>query len=152
VVEGPPAPPTGVSSGGGVPSGYGYEVPAVITGDAANVRISCTGSTACKLTLTLSVVEKLQGGKLIAITDLAGPAKRKRPVRKTVVLGSTRVTIAAHKHRTVRVRLNAAGRRLVAKHRLKTKLAIREKGSKTTHTARITFRAHKPVKRKRKRS
>jgi hypothetical protein len=151
VVPGPPPPPASASGGGGKAE-YGYGVASQVIGDTADVRLSCKQSTACNLTLTLSVGEKLQGGRLVAITAVAGRAKRTKTVHRTVVVGSAKVTVAAGKHRTVKVRLNATGRRFVARHRLKTKLTIREKGSHTTHTAGITFKAPKPVKKKPKRS
>jgi hypothetical protein len=145
----PPTPPVSVANGGGTSiPGVGYEASFIVNprpASVASVQVSCTGTSTCNLTLTVSVVEKLQGGKLIAITALARPGKKPtKTVLKTVVVGSIRATIAAGQRKTVMVHLNATGRRLVAKHRLKTKLTITQRGSKTTHTATFTFIAAKP--------
>jgi hypothetical protein len=83
-----------------------------------------------------------QGGKVIG----ASAATRKVKT-KPVVLGRATVTVAAGKHKVIKISLNAAGRRLLSQHHmLKTKLTITQSvGRKTISVATrtVTFKANK---------
>jgi hypothetical protein len=86
--------------------------------------VSCTGAagSSCTVTLTLSVVQTLVGNKVVAVS--ASKHKPKR-TKRTVVLGSTTVKIAAGKTNTVSVSLNGAGKRLLnSRHTLSVKLTV----------------------------
>jgi hypothetical protein len=106
-------------------------------GVIASVPVSCSGARSCTITVTLSVLETLHHGK---VTALAASAKT---TKKTVVVGSETVTIAAGKSRTVRISLNGSGKRLLAKHNpLKAKLAVTASGKKVSSST-ITFKTKK---------
>jgi len=64
-------------------------------------------------------------------------------MRKTVVVGSKKVTVAAGKRETVKLSLNGTGKRLLAKHKpLRTKLTVRASG-KTVASSTIAFKTKK---------
>jgi len=89
----------------------------VISGSDASVSVACGAAGACNVVATLSVVETLQGGKLIAV---AATAKK---IKKTLILGSKSETVPAGKTAKITVALNATGRRLLAaRHRLRVRL------------------------------
>jgi hypothetical protein len=91
------------------------------SGNAVSVSISCTGASACTVKLTLTATEILRGSKLIALTASA------RKHKKIVVLGSASVTVPAGRTATVKVSLNALGRRLLKKHKtLRLTLTIKQ--------------------------
>ncbi len=108
------------------------------SGTSASASASCTGASgsSCTVTLTLSVVQTLVGNKVIAVS--ASKHKRKR----TVVLGSTTVKIAAGKTKSVSVSLNGTGKRLLAsRHSLSVRLTASQKaGAKSTFTVKFTAR------------
>ncbi len=68
-------------------------------------------------------------------------------MKKTVVLGTATVTVAAGKRKSVKVTLNAAGKKLLAKrHTVKTKLTITRRTGGRTRTVSakaVTFKAAK---------
>ena len=107
------------------------------------------GGASCVDRYQVSVIEKLLKGKVVAVT-----ASKAKPVKttKVVVLGTAKVTLAAGKSTTVKLTLNAAGKKLLAKHgTLKTKLAVTTKnGTKTQalKTTTVTFKAAAKKKRK----
>jgi hypothetical protein len=78
---------------------------------------------------------------------VAVTASKSKPAQTTrmVVLGSAKVRLAAGKSTTVKLTLNAAGKKLLAKHHtLKTKLAVTTKNgtkTQTLKTATLTFKA-----------
>ena len=108
-----------------------------VSGTSASVPVSCSGGSACTITLTLSAVETLRHGKVTAVAASA------KTVRKTVVVGSKKVTVAAGKSETVKLSLNGTGKRLLAKHKpLRTKLTVRASG-KTVASSTIAFKTKK---------
>jgi hypothetical protein len=60
--------------------------------------------------LALSIVETVRGGKVVSV---AAGAATKEISKKTVVAGSSAVTVAAGKPVTVGLKLNGAGKRLL---------------------------------------
>jgi hypothetical protein len=104
-----------------------------VSGTTASVRVSCSGSRSCRLTLRLSVLETLKRGKLTAV---AASAQR----TKIVVVGAVTVTVAAGRSETVKLNLNATGKRLLPKHNpLKAKLTLVQSG-KTVAGSTVTFK------------
>ena len=109
-------------------------------GTTASVGVSCSGGSSCTITLTLSVLETLHHGK---VTAVAASTKKTKKTKKTVVVGSESVTIAAGKSETVKLKLNATGKRLLAKHNpLKAKLAVTASGKTVTRST-VTFKTKK---------
>jgi hypothetical protein len=112
------------------------------SGAALRVLASCAaGGPSCVDHYQVTVTEKLHNGKVVGVT--ASKAK----TTKVVVLGSVKVTLAAGKSTNVKLTLNAAGKKLLTKHRtLKTKLAVTTKNgtkTQTLKTAAVTFKAPK---------
>ncbi|HEX4187006.1 MAG TPA: hypothetical protein VHY83_03820 [Solirubrobacteraceae bacterium] len=108
----PPPPPSPPPAPG---SGRTTVGRATLSGTTASVRISCTGSSGatCELPLRLTVTEKFKGRRLIALT-----ARRHATThRRVLAVGSTTVTLSAGQTQTVRVTLNSAGRKLLARRR-----------------------------------
>jgi hypothetical protein len=106
---------------------------AKVKGSTATVPVKSSGTKSCTLKLTVSLSEKVRHGH--------------RTTHKTVILGSAKITIAAGKSKTVRIRLNQAGRRLLTQERrLKAKLALTEAGQ-TVRTASVTFKMTKTKQR-----
>ena len=101
------------------------------SGTTELATFACSGTQSCRLTLTLTAVETIKGGRVLAI------AVRK----KVLVLGSATVTIGAGHSTTARVSLNAAGKKLLARYKkLNAKLTVAESG-KTVGTFTVTFKA-----------
>ncbi len=131
--------------------------PPSVNGDAAILSIGCLGSPGGELGVQIELCELLvlltgEEGANAQQSNLAGAAKshRTKPRIKTVVLGSEKVTIQAGKSENVRVTLNPAGRRLLArKHRLTVKLTITDNG-RTVHSQTIVFKTNAKVKHKRR--
>lgn len=116
-----------------------------------SVSISCpsTSTKGCApTTLTLTVVEELDGKKITAI--LARHTKKPKRTRRTVVIASATVTLAAGQSKTVTLTPNATGRSLLKSHmHLKANLDITSgkatiKATKITLTSKPTKR-HKPT-------
>jgi hypothetical protein len=104
------APVTGTASAG----------TAHVSGSTVTLTVSCAGAagTTCAVTATLTVVETLRGSKVIAVS-----AAKSR--RKSVTLGTGKVTLAAGRHASIKIKLNATGRRLLAaRHTLRVKLGV----------------------------
>jgi hypothetical protein len=116
---------------------------ASVRGNTASVKVSCAGATgaSCRVALTLSVVEKLKGHRIVAVT--ADRKTRKR----TVVVGSANVTLTAGQTQTVQMKLNRAGRGLVsARHSVKAKLLVTQLASgqeRVISTQTVTFKSGK---------
>ena len=95
------------------------------------------------MTESLSVRETIKHGKVTALSARAG----RRVSKRTVVIGSVTVTIAAGASSTVTVPLNARGRRLLAaRHRLRAKLTVTE-GGKLLQSSTIVLTAPRHRKR-----
>jgi hypothetical protein len=128
---------TGVASGALAGVGTPTLGRVKVAGTAVSVSVGCNGSTrtTCAVTVALTVIETLKGGRVIAVT--ASKSKR-----KTMVLGTAIVTLTGGQSKTVHIALSAAGKRMLAKYQsLKVKLTIREAGSvqTTVVSATITF-------------
>ncbi len=84
------------------------------------IRLGCAAhSRGCHITAGLTAIETLRGGKPVVIS-----ARAKRGQRR-VILATKRLRIAAGRTMTVTVKLNATGRKLLAKFkRLPVKLTI----------------------------
>jgi Glucodextranase, domain B len=97
----PPPPPVAHASQVGAASGANGKV---------TLALACTGAagTVCHVHVALTSVEKLHGGRVIAVV-----AKAKARA-KTVVIASVNVTIAAGARVKLAVSLNATGRKLLA--------------------------------------
>jgi hypothetical protein len=141
--SGKPGGPGG-SSGSGTPSIGATRV----TGTTAAVPVSCSHAGSCTVTLTMSVTETTAKGKVIAVgaSDTLH-AKRVKKLKKTVVVGKIKVTLAAGQKKTVKLALNAAGKRLLSTRRaLEVKLTT-VTGKKTISSTKLKFtakpRAHK---------
>ncbi|HEY1508450.1 MAG TPA: hypothetical protein VGF93_05585 [Solirubrobacteraceae bacterium] len=132
----PPPPPAG--------AGHASVGHAKVSGNTATVPVTCSGSSAetCKLALTLTVTETLRGHKVIAVTARKQPKTHKH----VAVVGRTLVTLTAGHSRSVRLTLNSAGRKLLAKHHtLRVTLHVTETlangHSATVATRTLVFRA-----------
>jgi hypothetical protein len=132
----PPPPPAG--------AGHASVGHAKVSGNTATVPVTCSGSSAetCKLALTLTVTETLRGHKVIAVTARKQPKTHKQ----VVVVGRTHVTLTAGQARSVRLTLNSAGHKLLAKHpTLRVTLHVTETlangHSATVATRTLVFRA-----------
>lgn len=96
----PPAP----TLAGGIATGQG--------GVVVTLRCAAASGRCLSATVTVSVVEELSRGHVIALA--AGRPRRGTRTRR-VVVGSATATLAAGRSERVRVDLNAAGRRLLAR-------------------------------------
>lgn len=77
---------------------------------------NCTGATGatCTITFTMTVTETLTHGRTTAVS--AAAAKRK-PTKRTLVVGTTSVALTAGQSQNVHLALNRTGRRLLATRR-----------------------------------
>ena len=123
------------------PAGTATVGHAKVAGDTASVRVTCAGAPGarCSLSLRMSVIEKLRGHKLVAVTA--------RVRNKATVVGSAHVTLTAGAAQTVRISLNGPGRKLLeSRHVLKVKLVVTEAlgngRSATLSTQTVTFNTH----------
>jgi hypothetical protein len=106
---------------GGVPASAGETVvgKAAFRSGKVSVPIICStqASAGCQVTLRLTVVETLSGGRIVAIAARSKRSAHKSAAavrHRTVTLASVRVHLARGTHRTVVAALNATGRRLLA--------------------------------------
>jgi hypothetical protein len=112
-------------------------------GDSTSLVVACSGAStsACTDTLTLSVVETLRSGKLIAV---AAASKTKK---KTVTIGHASVTLSGGQSKTVSVSLNNTGRALLKlEHKLHVKLVLTQTSAGKTVAVKgqtLTFTAPK---------
>lgn len=76
--------------------------------------LACTGSagTSCEVRSSLTTVEKLRGGKPIAVS---ARRHRQRTRSRRVSVGASQLTIPPGRRATIAIVLNAAGKRLLAK-------------------------------------
>ena len=95
------------------------------SGATISVRVSCTGSTSCKIKLTASVLETIRSGKVIALAASTKKPTKKKTIKKTITIASKTATIPAGAIRTIKLTLNGTGKRLLAHHNpLKAKLIV----------------------------
>jgi hypothetical protein len=130
--------PAQANTGPGKNSSASPSAGAVKTGSGSvSVSLSCPATVASCLpvTLTISVVEELSGGKIVAVS--ASAAKHKK---RTTVIGSGLIKLKPGQRHTATVRLDAAGRRLLTSHkRLRAVFTVRAGTAKLlTRTVRFT--------------
>jgi hypothetical protein len=109
---------------GGVPASIGetFVGRAVFRGRKISVPIICSTQAegGCQITLRLTVVETLSGGRIVGLAARLKPRARGSAAavsHKTVALAGVRVHLARGAHRAVVASLNATGRRLLASRR-----------------------------------
>ena len=84
------------------------------------VPVSCSSqaSGGCKVSLHLTVVETLSGGRVVAVAARAPHARKSAGLRRrTVTLMSVRLRLGRGAHTTVAAALGTTGRRLLARER-----------------------------------
>jgi hypothetical protein len=87
---------------------------------------------------------------VIAVAATKTKSKKKKTTKKTITIISKTVTIPAGKTRTIKLTLNAAGKRLLAKHHpLKAKLTVTQ-ARKTVSRKTITLKPKPKPKPKKK--
>ncbi len=92
-----------------------------VAGRTVSVTVTCSAQAAgsCTITLRLTAVETLRGGRVIAV------AATRRTTRRTVTLGAVTAHVSPGQRGTVTVALNATGRRLLKSlHKLSAKLSV----------------------------
>jgi hypothetical protein len=107
------------------------------SGTTATVEVTCPDAFSCSLLLFLEAL----GARPASVHDAAfATAQSHRASHPPLVLGRTAVRIPAGGHKSVRITLNRAGRRRLAKlGTLKTRLVVEQSG-RTVHTATVTFK------------
>jgi hypothetical protein len=124
-----------------------------VNANTVSMKILCDGATgqSCTGAISASTTEKLaaNGKTLVGVIAKSKP----KPRSKTVVVGQTSFTIHAGQTQTIKLALNATGKRLLARFkRLPAKLVVTTPatgaGQKTLVNKTITFRPPKPKKRK----
>ncbi len=95
---------------------------------AALVPVTCAGALgSCTVTATLSVVERLAGKRLVA---LSASRHRSTTVTRVVTIGARTITLAHGQHATLTVKLNSAGMRLLAARlRVPARVQVRQSTS-----------------------
>lgn len=106
-----------------------------ISGNTAAVTLTCAGAATCTVGVQLSVKETLRRGSVIAVTASAKAGK----TTKTVVVGKVTATLSGGQTRTIQIKLNRAGRQLLAKFgKVKVTLALTSAGKTVAHRT-VTF-------------
>jgi hypothetical protein len=146
-ISAPPAtsaPPAATAGAAGAAVGQVRVIRRSSSGSTAQVKVTCLGSPGaiCRLTARLSVIETLRGHRLLAASAIG----RKGGSHRSVVLGTTRITLAAGQTRLVGISLNRTGKRLTAAlHGLSAQLQIGEDdlagGTRTVFSRTVTFKA-----------
>jgi hypothetical protein len=113
---------------------------ATVRGTAASIQVTCQGTSNCPVTVSLSVPGTPVGqSRLVAGASATQKAKG---TTKAVVIGSTKTTVGAGRHTTVKVSLNATGKHLEKAHpQLKAELTVSISGRQAASTT-VTF--HRP--------
>jgi hypothetical protein len=108
-----------------------------VKGRRVSVPLRCKGATgSCTVTIALTLIETVRGGSVIAVSARSKSGATKR---RTLVLDRVTVKLAAGRHRTVTLNLNATGRKLLARYRrLKVALTITQPNGAKHRT--ISFR------------
>jgi fibronectin-binding autotransporter adhesin len=109
-------------------------------GTKLSVRLSCGNGGKCSgVKIVGTVKERLKSGKVKAVTANARSAKRAKT--KVVVVASATTTLAAGANKTVSIKLNATGRKLLIRFRKLTVLTTVRSGGKTVKTVKVVFHA-----------
>lgn len=117
----------GPGSGGGGQASVAGSIGPLSGGVTVPLHCSATSGSCAPVTVQLVVVEQLRNGQLIAVT--AGHKSKPKTKKRTVVIGSSTVTLSAGQSETVKVSLNSAGKKLQAQHkRLTASLQITSAG------------------------
>jgi hypothetical protein len=146
---------TGTTTGAGTPAGGGTTgsgtgaaptapsssvAHAKVKGSGVAVTVACTGAAGgtCVESLTLSVLETLRSGKVVAVAA--------RTTKRTVILGRASATIAAGQTKTVTILLNSVGKSLLRSHHtLHVKLTLTQSSAgKTSVVKTITLTFTQP--------
>jgi hypothetical protein len=124
----PPATSSSGGGGGGAGQGAGSagstqaavagSITALSGGVSVPLHCSATSGSCPPVTLQLVVVEQLRNGRVIAV----GARHKSKTKKRTVVIGSSTVTLSAGQSQTVKVSLNSAGKKLAAQHKKITAL------------------------------
>jgi hypothetical protein len=104
-------------------AGHGSVLRVTTSGSIAKVRVRCAGATGavCRL--------------VVRVTAHRG--------KHVLLVGHASVSLLAGQTRTVTVRLNKAGRRLLGHgHRLRARLTVQQAGSPSVRASIVTFRRH----------
>lgn len=111
-------------------------------GTKVSLGLSCATGAACSsVRIAGSVTEHLKGHRLKAVTASAHAAAKK--TTKVVVVVSATTTLAAGAGKTVSLRLNATGRKLLARfHKLTVLITVRI-GETTVRSDKVVFHAAK---------
>jgi subtilisin family serine protease len=99
-----------------------------VHGVTASVPLHCSGAlgASCEVKLTLTVTETVQGQRVIGVSASRRAAGARK---KLIMLGTETANVTAGQSARIRVTLNRAGRRLLARrHRLKVKLSVSQPG------------------------
>lgn len=118
---------------------------AKVAGSSARIRLACVGPVGarCRASLRLAVTEIRKGKKVLRVIA----AERKR---KVVAVASAKAALAGGQAKTLRLELNAKGRRLLVRfHRLPSRLKVLASG-KTVASRVVTFRAPRHRHKKRR--
>jgi hypothetical protein len=115
------------------------------SGTKLSLSLSCAAGAACAgVRITGTVTEHLKRGKVKAVTASAhAAAKKKTKTTKVVVVASATTSLAAGAKKTISVRLNATGRKLLARFHKLTVLTTVRIGGKTVRSVKVVFRATK---------
>ena len=98
----------------------------------ALVPVTCAGAQgSCTVTATLSVVERLADGHIVALS-----ASRRRSTTRVLAIGKRTITLAHGRHATLMAKLNNAGMRLLARrHRVAVRVRVSQStGAGTSRT------------------
>jgi hypothetical protein len=94
------------------------------------VPLACSGGSECSVVATVSVVERVRGGRLVGIA-----VRQHRHRAKLGIVGRASTNVAAGQHKTLRVGLNRLGRRLLRRFgKLRATLRVAQDG-KTVKTS-----------------
>jgi len=115
------------------------------SGTKLSVKLSCGKGAACSgVKIAGSVTEHLKRGKVKAVTASAHTAAKKKTT-KVVVVVSASAALAAGATKTISIKLNATGRKLLARFHKLTVLTTVRIGAKTVRSVKVVF--HAPKKR-----
>ena len=77
------------------------------------LRCAATSGSCAPVTVQLTIVEQLRNGRVTAIAA----TKKGKTTKQTVVIGSATITLSAGQSKTVKISLNAAGKKLLAQQK-----------------------------------
>ncbi len=123
--------------------GRGGAKAAATSGSAVSEILVCAGTSSqtCTFTETLTVLETLHGSTLVAVSASAGrPANTKK---KTVTVGSKRVTLSGGQSERVKLTLNSTGAALLKKRGSLPLTFTVKQGHQTLHSEKVTFKKPK---------